>query len=130
MDKDMKEQKRNLLYLFMLIVFFCLFVLLSLLNETLGMLMFGIWTFYAILGNNNYIVEQRNEEKRQSKCELLNYDGVEKNLQKQDKNRQYKSKWHLLTVALTFLMMYFASLISLELGMVIFGALIIYLLIV
>lgn len=132
MDKNAmkkKEQKNNLVYLLMLILLFILFVLSGLLNEILGMLMFGVLVFYVILGNNNYNVEHRAyEEILQSKRELLNYDKKNEMSKNEENNAPYIKKWHLIVVVLFFVLVYLCSYVSIELGMLVLGGLFLYIL--
>ena len=124
---ESKKQKKNLVYLLTILVLFILFVFMGYINESLGMLMFGILVFYVILGNNNYNVEHKAyEEILQSKRELLNYDkNKEKNIQKKD-NETHASKWHLLVVVLMIGVAYLFSFINMECAIIVFGLMICY----
>lgn len=130
MDKNTKtekKQKGTIFYLLMLLVIFILFVISVFLNEILGMLMFGVLIFYAIIGNHGYKVDHKvYEEILQPKRELLNYDkGKEEYIQKKD-NKTYASKWHLLVIALMIAIAYLISLIKMEYAMLAFGIMICY----
>ena len=129
MDKNTKKQKtknRNCFQLLMVIVFFILFVLLGMVNEILGMLMFGVFVFYSSLGNNNYQVEHKAyEEILQSKREILNYDREEEHIQNGER-KTYASKWHLLVIVLMLGVAYFVSFVNMECAMLVFGIMICY----
>ena len=133
MDKNKKEQKkkkRNLFYLLMLLVILVLFVISAFLSETLGVLMFGVLTFYVMIGNNNYKVEHSAyEEILQSKRELLNYEKFpEKVVEKNEK--PHLEKYHLIIIILLFAVVCWVSYECMEIGMLMFGCIILYILIV
>lgn len=132
MDKNAKEQKkktRNFIHLLMLLGILILFVISAFINEILGMLMFGVLIFYVIMGNHSYKVEHKAyEEILQSKRELLNYDrSCVEQKKKEDANAHMK-KSHLIMIALMFVVMCLCSHVSIELGMIIFGAIIFFIL--
>ena len=126
-SNESKRQKNNLVYLLTILLLFILFVFMGYVNESLGMLMFGILFFYVILGNNNYYVEHKAyEEILQSKRELLNYDtDKEESIQKKD-NETYASRWHLVVIVLMIGAAYLLSFINMECAMIVFGLMICY----
>lgn len=133
MDKNAKEQKKkmgNFFHLLTLLGLLILFVISAFVNEILGMLMFGVLIFYIMIGNHSYKVEHKAyEEILQSKRELFNYDRkiVENGASEKDRQSHLK-KQHLIVIALMFVIMYVSSYRSTEVGMLIFGGIVFYIL--
>lgn len=133
MDKNAKEQKKkmgNFFHLLTLLGLLILFVISAFVNEILGMLMLGVLIFYVMIGNHSYKVEHKAyEEILQSKRELFNYDRkiVENGASEQDRQSHLK-KQHLIVIALMFVIMYVSSYRSTEVGMLIFGGIVFYIL--
>lgn len=128
MDKNTMKQNKNLRYLLMLLLVFILFVISTLFDETLGMLMFGVLILYSIIGNDSYMAEHSTyEEILQPKRELLNYDRdpVQERMtdNKIEGHTVYKK---ILIIAGLFVLMYIVGNLTMIGGMLLFGALVFY----
>ena len=129
MDKNSKKQNETLIQMLTLLMIFVLFVISAFINEILGMLMFGGLITYAMLGNHTYKVEHKAyEEIMQSKRELLNYDGASTKQKEKEDVKSHMKKRHLVAITLMFFAMSFGAYVSVELGMIIFGVIIFYIL--
>ena len=92
--------------------------------------MLGVLIFYVIIGNDSHKVEHKAyEEILQSKREMLNYDRKIVENEVTDRDRQsHLKKHHLIVIVLMFVMMCVISCRSIEVGMLIFGCIIFYVL--
>lgn len=131
MDKNKKQQKKKkskFFYLLMILVILVLFVISAFLSEKLGMLIFGVLTFYVMIGNNNCEVEHNvYEEILQSKRKLLNYEKAPEKAEEKGE-KPHLEKYHLIIIMLLFAVMCWGSYVCMEIGMLMFGCIILYIL--
>lgn len=132
MDKNTMQQKKkkeSFFQLLKLLMILVLFVISAFVNEILGMLMFGVLTFYVIIGNDSYKVNHKAyEEILQSKCEVLNYDSVTRGQERKEDTKPHMKKYHLIIIVMMFVVMCFCSYASMEFGMLVFGGIVFYIL--